>query len=44
MSHRTGLDLLQALCFGLVAALGGVALVVALALDGISIGGSACAS
>lgn len=42
MRHRTGFDLLQAACFGLVAAVGVVALVVALAFDGISIGGSAC--
>lgn len=42
MTQRTRFGLVQTACFGLVAALGGVALVVGLALDGISIGGSAC--
>jgi len=42
MTLRTRFDLVQTACVGLVAALGGVALVVAVALDGISIGGSAC--
>ena len=42
MTQRTRFDVVQAVCFGLVAAVGVVALVVALAFDGISIGGSAC--
>jgi hypothetical protein len=42
MTERTRFDLVQTACFGLVAAVAAVTLVAAVALDGISIGGSAC--
>jgi len=42
MTHRTRFDVVQKVCFALVAGVGVVVLVGAFALDGISIGGSAC--